>query len=217
MHVPVLWDFLPLPGSFLQPASPPSFQTLSLIFYQGNLFFSWTLVFGVEPQAPGFPHLNSLCAEAQHMISLVIGGNVSYLFISQRIQNMPLLFSPNVTKICSQPVSVATRAGFCSRVQNFNFRCSDMCTHSSRVVCCLHTLSYFLQCGVRQFYRYWLLMLYMQKRIDMCFKISVIFSSGSKFFRRVSSWDDPLNSSHPRVPACSVIVVSSCLSHGRFY
>lgn len=51
-----------------------------------------------------------------------------------------------------------------------------------------------------------------------CASKSVLYSpAGVSFFRRVSSWDDPLNSSHPRVPACSVIVVSSCLSHGPFY
>lgn len=32
-------------------------------FFQDN-HFSWTVLFGMEPQAPGFPYLNSLYAEA---------------------------------------------------------------------------------------------------------------------------------------------------------
>lgn len=136
------------------------------------------------------------------MISLVIGGGVSYLSIRQRIQDMPLLFSPSVTKIYNQPVPVAARAGLCSGVQNFSFGHSKM--HS-----------YFLQWGVKQFCMYWLLILYMQKRIDTWLKISLKLSSRSKFFRRGSTWDDALNFCHPRVPACSVNVVSLYVSLSR--
>lgn len=67
--------------------------------FRDSHFFPWALIFGMEPKASGFPPLNGLHTEAQHMISLVVGGNVSYLFISQAIQDMPLLFSLNVIKI----------------------------------------------------------------------------------------------------------------------
>lgn len=139
----MLWDLLPLPGYFLKPAS--SFQTFSPIFPKTVSSFHGLFIFGMEPQVPGFLHLNSLYADTQRMNSLVIGSNVSYLFISQSLQDMPLLFSPNVTKIDNQPIPVAARAGFCLGVQNFNFGHSKMHTHLPSVVCCLHTLSYILQ------------------------------------------------------------------------
>lgn len=126
------------------PCSLASSAT-SRIFPEASIFFSWSLIFGVEPQVPGFLHLNSLYADTEHMISLVTGSHVSYLFISQSLQDLPLLFSPNVTKIENQPISVAARAGFCLRVQNFDFGHSKMRTYPPSVVCCLHTLSYFLQ------------------------------------------------------------------------
>ena len=192
------------------------FQTTALIFFQGNNFFSWTFFFVTEPQTPGFPDLNSKYAEAQHVISLVIGDSVLCLFINQRIQDMPLLFSPNVAKIHNQPVPVATRVGFCSRAQNVNFGHSKMCIHSFPVVCCLHTLNYLLQWGVKQFYMFVFWCCICGRELT-CASISLKFSSSTKLFRRGSSWDDRLNSSHRRVPACSVVVVSSCVSHSQSY
>lgn len=42
-----------------------------------------------------------------HMVSLVTGGSVPCLCINCRIQDVPLLFNPGVTKICYHPVPVA--------------------------------------------------------------------------------------------------------------
>lgn len=127
------------------PEASIIFPDLLPRFSQDSIFVSWSLIFGMEPQVPGFLHLNSLYADTQHMISHVIGSHVSYLFINQSLQDMPLLFSPNVTKIGNQPISVAARAGFCLRVQNFHFGHSKMYTYPPSVVCCLHALIYFLQ------------------------------------------------------------------------
>lgn len=53
--------------------------------------FLGTSLFIPVPQVSGFPNPNSLCAEAQCVVSLVSSISVLYLFIYWRIENMMLL------------------------------------------------------------------------------------------------------------------------------
>ena len=102
-----LQDLPLLVGSFLQPRSSP-FQDHLLsktTSYRNPSFQSKS--FFPNPQFSCFPILNSLHAETQHMISLLISGSVLCLLINWRIQGMPLSFSPDADKIYKQPISVA--------------------------------------------------------------------------------------------------------------
>lgn len=56
-----------------------------------------------ENQAPSFSSLNSVCAEAQQVICLLIGGSMSCLFISWRSQDVQLLLNSGVIKFTSSP------------------------------------------------------------------------------------------------------------------
>lgn len=49
---------------------------------------------------------NNVCAEAQHVVSLIITGSVSCLFINKRVQCVSLLFHPGVIAVHNQPVPV---------------------------------------------------------------------------------------------------------------
>lgn len=61
------------------------------------------------PKALCFPNLNSPCREAQCMVSLLIVGFGSCLFINWRIWEVPLLFSPGIIQVYRPPVLVAAK------------------------------------------------------------------------------------------------------------
>lgn len=61
------------------------------------------------PKALCFPNLDSLCGEVQRVVSLLIVGFGSCLFINYRIQDVPLLFSPGIIKVYTQLVLAAAR------------------------------------------------------------------------------------------------------------
>lgn len=153
------------------------------------------------------------------MISLVAEGSVPCLFISLRIRDMPLLFSPNVIKIYNQPVPVPATAGFClsSKVQFWTLMHAYTQARPNYLLpASIHTWICFLQWGIKQYCVYQLLTLYVQKETtDMCLKVSPAFSNENKFFRR-GSWDDPFNS-NPSLPACYVIVVSTFLTQSFYW
>lgn len=74
------------------------------------------------PKMTFFPNLNSLCAEAQQVITIHAGGSLSSLYINWRIQAMTLQFSPDYQNLnpactgCSWQV-----ADFCLTVQKLKF------------------------------------------------------------------------------------------------
>lgn len=89
----------PVSGPFLQLGSSPySFQ---------DCFFFPTLLLSRKPsfrcQALRFPNLNSVYAEAQHMITLLTAGSTSCSFINWWFQDVPLfcLFQVLSKFICS--------------------------------------------------------------------------------------------------------------------
>lgn len=63
-------------------------------------FFLGAAVFS-RIQSPWFSSLNSACAEAQSVISLLIHDFISCLLINRRIQDMPLLFNQVLLKFSS--------------------------------------------------------------------------------------------------------------------
>lgn len=74
------------------------------------------LLFFPEPYKPQLIDLNSLCVEAQHMISLSHCGSVSCLSVNWGIWGMPLLFSPRAIKKHNQPIPVPSVWEFRSSV-----------------------------------------------------------------------------------------------------
>lgn len=79
-------------------ASPLSIQDH---FFSGSHNFQHQL-FSLEPHLPSFLSLNSLCAETQWVISLLIHVSLSWLSINWQILDMPLLPGPDVIKIYSK-------------------------------------------------------------------------------------------------------------------
>lgn len=71
--------------SFLQAGSSSLWDNFLLL---GTVLF----------HSPQLPNLNSPCAEAQDMISLLIDSSASCLFINWRIQDMPFCFNSSVSK-----------------------------------------------------------------------------------------------------------------------
>ena len=97
------------------------------------------------PKALCFPNLNSLCGAAQCMVNLLIVGLGSCLFINWRIQDVPLLFSPGITKVYRPLVLVATRK---QQISAWELRSSAWDIHPHTwpnylPPVCIHNLSYF--------------------------------------------------------------------------
>lgn len=145
-HDPVtekdLWQWTPSPwppgtfpttGGFLLPGSSPSFSLppfcfpWSLLLYGSPSF--WATLLSRTPR-PTFHNLNSSCAKAQYVISLLIGVSAPHLFITWRIQDMLLLVSPRTD---NQPAPVA---GFCLSVQNLIWGHSPTHTYTQLSAAC---------------------------------------------------------------------------------
>lgn len=110
------------------------FQRLFLLFRNPS---NWRRSFFPAPQAPSFPDLNYLRAEAQHMISLLVavsGSCVSYLEDWRR----DTLFSPGVIKVYKQLLLAAASK---KQVSPWGFRSAAWDTHPQTrmhpVTCCL--------------------------------------------------------------------------------
>lgn len=100
---------------FMPPSSPGFSPTWNSFFvsprsscFLDNLFLG-TLPFCLftEPQVPGCLCLDSLCAEAQSVMSFLIWGYVSCLFLWVG-EFRTCCFYVEVIKICSQPILVAS-------------------------------------------------------------------------------------------------------------
>jgi len=104
MHLPHLQD---LSTSRIFPLA-----RVSISFFPGPLLPSKTTFFGnpsIPPLIRSCPHLNSLCAEAQHVISLLIANSVFCLLINCSIWDWLLLLSAAVNERCNQLKLVAAR------------------------------------------------------------------------------------------------------------
>jgi len=110
VHLPHLQDLPRLSGSFLQQGSSPtsssSFQAWFLLKISSFLKYTSSLLSRLR--AHDFPSLNGLGIDAQKVISLLSVGPFSCLFTGGRIQDVSFLFRPEVIKIYSQPLLIAT-------------------------------------------------------------------------------------------------------------
>lgn len=109
----------------------------------GTRAWHWGLHGYKWPLIPGFPNLNNPPTEAQCVISLQIGGFVSYLLTNWKIQDVLLLFCPRVIKPYNQPVPFAAimwqaSAGeFKSSISNISHP-----THIHTIICYLLVVTF---------------------------------------------------------------------------
>lgn len=99
-----------------------------------EIFGFWDKLFSPELQALGFPNLSGPCGEAWCVISLLLGGSVSWLFINWGIQVVLLFFSSCIIKICKQTIPASSKFPLQSSKVWFWI---VTCPHTCPVICCL--------------------------------------------------------------------------------
>lgn len=148
-----------IPTMLLHPAGsletkatghPPAFVSTQLwspgaSFISSLTSFRKDFTFFSSPKALFSPSLNCLCGESQCMVSVLIVGFASCLFISWRIQDVPLLLSSVTIKVYASLILIANSK---QHISAWEVRSSAWDIHPHTWPSCvppvyIHNLSYF--------------------------------------------------------------------------